>query len=40
MDMNREFTVFENDIDYRKRKRFQSLESDDFQRAIFNRTDR
>ena len=38
--MDREFTVFENDLDYRKRKRLQSLEADDFRRAIFTRMDR
>jgi len=40
MDMDREFTAFENDIDCRKRKQLQSLESDDFRRATFKRTDR
>jgi len=39
MNMNREFTVFENDMDWRKRKRLQSLEADDFRRAIFTRAD-
>ena len=39
MNMNREFTVFENDMDWRKRKRLQSLEADDFRRAKFTRAD-
>jgi hypothetical protein len=39
MNMDREFTVFENDIDWRKRKRLQSLEADDFRRATFTRKD-
>ena len=40
MNENREFTVFENDIDWRKRKRLQLLEADDFRRARFARADR
>ena len=39
MNMNREFTIFENDMDWRKRKRLQSLEADDFRRALFTRAD-
>jgi len=35
MNIDREFTVFENDMNWRKRKRLQSLEADDFRRAIF-----
>ena len=37
MKMDREFTVFENDMDLRKRKLLRSLEGDDFRRAIFER---
>jgi len=40
MNKNREFTVFENDMDWRKRKRLQLLEADDFRRARFTRGDR
>ena len=29
MNIDREFTVFENDMDWRKRKRLQFLEPDD-----------
>ena len=36
MKMDREFTVFENDMDWRKRKLLRSLEGDDFRRAIFD----
>jgi len=39
MNMDREFTVFENDMDWRKRKRLQSLEANDFRRAKFTRAD-
>ncbi len=39
MNTDREFTVFENDMDWRKRKRLQSLEADDFRRAIFTGSD-
>jgi len=39
MIMDREFTVFENDMDWRKRKRLQLLEADDFRRARFTRDD-
>ena len=39
MNKNREFTVFENNMDWRKRKRLQLLEADDFRRAIFTRAD-
>ena len=37
--MNREFTVFENDMDWRKRKRLQLLEADDFRRLRFTIVD-
>jgi len=44
MNIDREFTVFENDMDWRKRKRLQLLELDDFRlddfrRARFTRAD-
>jgi len=39
MNIYREFIVFENDMDWRKRKRFQLLEADDFRRARFTRAD-
>jgi hypothetical protein len=39
MNINREFTVFENDRDYIIRKRLQALEEDDFRRAKFTRLD-
>ena len=39
MNMDREFTVFENDMDWRKRKRLQLLEADDFRGATFTRAD-
>jgi len=39
MNMDREFTVFENDMQWRKRKRLQSIEADDFRRARFTRVD-
>jgi hypothetical protein len=39
MNIDREFTVFENDMDWRKRKRLQLLEADDFRRARFTRAD-
>ena len=35
MKRNREFKVFENDMDLRKRKRLQLLEADDFRRTPF-----
>ena len=35
MNIDREYTVFENDMDWRKRKRLQLLEEDDFRKAIF-----
>ena len=35
MNVNREFTVFENDMDWRKQKRLQILEEDDFRRIRF-----
>ena len=39
MNIDREYTVFENDMDWRKRKRLQLLEADDFRSAIFTRVD-
>ncbi len=39
MNMDREFTVFENDMDWRKRKHLKLLDVDDFQRARFTRAD-
>jgi len=39
MNTDREFTVFENDMNWRKRKRLQSLEADDFGRVIFTESD-
>jgi hypothetical protein len=39
MDIAREFTVFENDINWRKRKHLQLLDVDDFRRVIFIRAD-
>ena len=36
---NREFTVFENDIEWRKRKHLELLEADDFRRARFTRAE-
>jgi hypothetical protein len=39
MNINREFTVFENNMDLRKQKLLQSLEADDFRRARFTRAD-
>ena len=39
MNIDREFVVFENDINWRKRKHLQLLDGDDFQRAIFTRAD-
>jgi hypothetical protein len=38
MIIDREFTVFENEIDWR-RKRLGSLKADDFQRTRFTRDD-
>ena len=35
MIIDREFTVFENDMNWRKRKRIQLLDRDDFQRTRF-----
>jgi hypothetical protein len=35
MNIEREFTVFENDTDWKKRKRLILLEADDFRKAIF-----
>jgi len=37
--IDREFTVFENDMYWRTRKRLQLLEADDFRKAIFTRMD-
>jgi hypothetical protein len=39
MNIDREFTVFENDMNWRKRKHLQLLETDDFRRARFTRAD-
>ncbi len=39
MNKNREFTVFENDMDWRKWKHLQLLEADDFRRARVTRAD-
>ena len=39
MNKNREFTVFENDIEWRKRKHLELLEADDFRGAKFTRAD-
>jgi len=39
MNMDREFTVFENNMNWGKRKRIQLIEADDFRRAIFTRAD-
>lgn len=39
MNSEREHTVFETDMDWRKRKRRQLSESDDFQRTTFDRSD-
>jgi len=39
MNENREFSVFENDMDWRKRKRLELLEADDFRRARFTRAE-
>jgi len=39
MNSETEHTVFENDMDWRKRKRRKLSEADDFQRTIFNRLD-
>jgi len=39
MIIDREFTVFENEMNWRRRKRLGSLEADDFQRTRFTRDD-
>jgi hypothetical protein len=39
MNIDREFSVFENDMDWRKRKRLILLEADDFRRARFTIVD-
>ncbi len=39
MNKDREFTVFENDRGWGKRKRLQLLEADDFRRATFTRAE-
>jgi hypothetical protein len=39
MNIDREFTAFENEMDWRRRKQLQSLEADDFRRARFTRSD-
>jgi hypothetical protein len=35
MNMDREFTIFENDKEWRKKKRLQLIEEDDYRRAVF-----
>jgi hypothetical protein len=40
MNIDREFTIFENDLDWRKRKRLKLLEADDFRNVVFTREDR
>jgi hypothetical protein len=35
MIIKREFTVFENEINWRRQKRLRSLEADDFKRTRF-----
>jgi len=40
MNMEREFTVFENDMDYRKRKRFQSLNADEWRTFFTDRKEK
>ena len=37
MNIGREFTVFENEMDWRKRKQLEILEEDDFRRTRFTR---
>jgi hypothetical protein len=37
MNIDREFTIFENHMDWRKRKRLELLEADDFRGAVFTR---
>ena len=37
--IDREFSVFENEKDYRLRKRLQLLEAEDFRKAKFTRMD-
>ena len=39
MNIEREFTVFEDDMNWRKRKRLILKEADDFRRARFIRSD-
>jgi hypothetical protein len=39
MNIDREFTVFEKEMNWRKRKRLQSFDADDFRKAIFTRAD-
>ena len=39
MKMDREFTIFADDIDWRKRKRLRLLEADDFIKARFTKLD-
>jgi hypothetical protein len=39
MKMDREYMVFEDDMDWRKRKRLKLLEENDFRGAIFTRMD-
>jgi len=35
--MHREFSVFENDKDWRKQKRLQLAEEDDYRRPVFTK---
>ncbi len=35
MNINREFTVFDNDMSWMKRKRLQLLETDDYRKTRF-----
>ena len=37
MNIDREFTVFENDIDWTKRKRLQALGADEYTRIFATR---
>jgi hypothetical protein len=39
MIIDREFTVFENNMDWGKRKRLQLLKTDDYRKARFTRLD-
>jgi len=39
MNIDREFTVFENDMNWRKRKQLQLLDADDYRKGKFTRDD-